>query len=543
MATIKVKLAVEMPRNRVLFVDAGSDFVDIFLSFLTLPLSAVHICAGASSPGCLSNLCDSVNRFRDSKLLKGEACHGLVLRPSHAQEFKFHYATFIKNQQSLQGDDSSCRCWEAMARMVHAYTQVTGTETFLTRKERFVITDDGVIKPASTSSMFALLQKFSADGIVPVFEELEVCVSWAEVVSLLKTCVHSDTVFTDVFLSKEIDGVCRRIPKPSIRPTVLRKSDKDSVSSPRCNIKLLFDGQEGKVLYAECKHEFVNLLFSFLTFPIGCMIKNLGGGTCHLGCSLDNLYSSAMDLDAAAYLTGLDFTRDTLLDPSIAPFKVEDNGSVQAVPVPEWYYMCKVPACQCRPPNRKCSVCDPEFVRDGTYIVDDELFVHQASAMSVMKHWCRRDRANFVEMDITVGKQEAVALLRAAFTSKTALTDVFGSRMDKKPPLLQPLPPCKMKNSSSYSLQQMQIFVKMPTGKTITLEVASIDTIDTVKAKIENKVEVPEGYRHELVYGGKYLKDSKTVADYSLVKECIVHCAFYMEGSCETITRVYQYTM
>jgi hypothetical protein len=68
-----------------------------------------------------------------------------------------------------------------MARIVHAYNQVARTETFLTRKERFVITDDCVIKPASTSSMFALLQKFNADGIVPVFEEVEVCVSWAEV--------------------------------------------------------------------------------------------------------------------------------------------------------------------------------------------------------------------------------------------------------------------------------------------------------------------------------------------------------------------------
>ncbi|KAM0877495.1 hypothetical protein ACQ4PT_035454 [Festuca glaucescens] len=376
-----------------------------------------------------------------------------------------------------------------MARMVHAYTQVTGTE-----KEGFVITDDCVMKPASTSSMFALLQKFSADGIVPVFEEVEVCVGWAEVVCLLKTCVQSDTVFTDVFLSKETDGVCGRIPKLSIGQTVMRKSDKDSVSSPRCNIKLLLDGQERKVQYAECKHELVDLLFGLLAFPVGCMIKNLGGGTCHLGCSLDNLYSSAMDLDVAAYLMGLDFTRGTLLDPSIAPFKVEDNGCVQALPVPEWYYMCKVPVCQCRPPNRTCSVCDPEFVRDNTYIVDDELFVRQASAISVMKHWCRRDKANFVEMDITIGKQEVISFLY-----------ILGWIINRL--FCGPYHLAKDKDSSSYSLQKMQIIVKIPTSKTITLEVGSYNTIATVKGKIENKVTVPAGYRHELVYGGKYLKD------------------------------------
>jgi hypothetical protein len=72
MAPIKIKLAVDRTRNRVLFVDAGSDFVDVLLSFLTLPLSALQFCAadGTSSPGCLSSLCDSVNNLRESKLLR-----------------------------------------------------------------------------------------------------------------------------------------------------------------------------------------------------------------------------------------------------------------------------------------------------------------------------------------------------------------------------------------------------------------------------------------------------------------------------------------
>jgi hypothetical protein len=85
---MKITLAVDRSRNRVLFADAGSDFVDVLLSFLTLPLSALQFCA-TSSPGCLSNLTDSVGRLRGSKLLKVEACHDMLLMPPPYHEFRY----------------------------------------------------------------------------------------------------------------------------------------------------------------------------------------------------------------------------------------------------------------------------------------------------------------------------------------------------------------------------------------------------------------------------------------------------------------------
>uniref|UniRef100_A0A8R7URB4 Uncharacterized protein n=1 Tax=Triticum urartu TaxID=4572 RepID=A0A8R7URB4_TRIUA len=298
-----------------------------------------------------------------------------------------------------------CRCLEVMARLVHVYNQTSRTEVFSKWKERFVISDDLVIKPAATSTVLSFLPGFYGHRIEDAYE-VEVDVGWTQVVSLLKACASSTTIFTDVFLAKRTDALMSTTSVLTIHKPRRQEADKDP--GPQMSIKLFFDREDSKVMYVECKHDFVDLLLSFLTYPMGCILKNLAG-TSHRFRSFNNLYSSADSLNMSGFLTGHCFgDKSTLLDPSLAPLKTHGiHGSEQAIV--EWYYLCRTGKrhCSCANDKSPCHLCNPGFVDDHTYVVDDELRIHQTSAMSVLKHWCKRNRDNVVEMDIAISKQEA----------------------------------------------------------------------------------------------------------------------------------------
>ncbi|KAH1045735.1 hypothetical protein J1N35_036519 [Gossypium stocksii] len=228
--TVSLKLLVESTSQRVLFAEAGKDFVDFLLNILSLPVGTViWLLKKQEMVGCLGNLYDSLETMSDT-YIQPSANKDTLLKPiasinaenvppllpttesSKSIEIyrcanSYHYS----NCRLYVANDSKSICpscntvMNQIATVVNPKKKDSSTDEggYVKGVITYMIMDDLVVRPMSAISCITLLNRFNIKD-VGVLEEKIIDVGVDEGVKLLKASLQSKTVLTDVFIEKKV---------------------------------------------------------------------------------------------------------------------------------------------------------------------------------------------------------------------------------------------------------------------------------------------------------------------------------------------------
>ncbi|CAL4903211.1 unnamed protein product [Urochloa decumbens] len=241
-STISLKLLVDNKTKKVLFAEAGNEFVDFVFSLLTLPIGAVvKLISAGTMQGSIGRLYQSVDHMGASYLLPGTDKKDLlqpkVLQPDGRE------LLLLQGGAAGDGADESplarfkmytCRghcvtvTMEAGAQCPQCKQQMTTEMNFVLPSAAaraagggaagpageesggyvkgvvtYMVTDGLEVTPMSAISSITLINRFSiGKGDVDLAEKF-VTVGMDEGLALLKAALRSDTVLSDVFLARK----------------------------------------------------------------------------------------------------------------------------------------------------------------------------------------------------------------------------------------------------------------------------------------------------------------------------------------------------
>ncbi|XP_028770554.1 uncharacterized protein LOC114727933 isoform X2 [Neltuma alba] len=460
---ISLRVVVKKRKNRVLYAEAGKDFVDILLSFLTLPLGTIARLVSKDSNtkpcqfGCISSLYASVCNL-DPKYLNSETCKQMLLQPRNPmerynQKLKLniddtdptkYYACdscFYEDGSLVSSSENlKCECGghstflltpcKSLLCSGSDQNEIRDTRGYVKETAFFLIAEDLNIIPADLKTILCLLKNLHSKD--PPQESTVVLGS-------NECLLMSKTALTDLLLGKEHSLVDS---ETSFETTDERRGRE---STRTMKMKVLISKSKSKILFAQVEEDFVDQLLSFLTFPLGAVERVLEGNS-GLVC-VDKLYNSLNNFDSTGDFKS-EKMKNMLADLKVAPyFKVND----QMLPIDELkcpselsycysklvrsYYLTSGKTLFSKPVARGLRMSDPKspimeeksgngYAKSRTkYMVADDLSVKPFSSHHVLSSLAKFKvhHHDLEERTICVGAQEVLSILKASLVSTSAL--------------------------------------------------------------------------------------------------------------------------
>ncbi|XP_047940788.1 uncharacterized protein LOC125188092 [Salvia hispanica] len=457
-----LKVMIDKKENKMLFAESDCQFVDILLSFLSLPMGRIvkvlndHFGQKAPVIGSLTNLYRSLACTDNADFVSIDAKNLLLnprspfevecgmLKPSlidfqPTKYFHCRQCRFGTHSVSIYYDEANCLKHELYDRIATTTFNRMATTTdkpknvakaafegvFVADRASFIISDDLRIFP----SAMGIFQIANVLGIANMdkAESIDVKIGLKEIVSLLKLCFISPTPLADLVLNKTSLDLAP-VPKTLVNHTDIQ----GKLETKKLVLKIVVQKSKGKLLYALAEDDFVDFLFSLLIIPLGGVGSLLAGKTCIKG--IDILQRSVAGL-AEKYFKSPS-TKNGLMKPSLVHGSVSENYILpldqQCITFNELqqfkFSSLKFP----KGPGRYLS-------RPIAYMVMDDLTMKPLRIHSTISFLSEKNipMSDVEEIAVQVRVKEALSILKASLTSTSVLTDALLNSVPIRQPMAE----------------------------------------------------------------------------------------------------------
>ncbi|CAN6269119.1 unnamed protein product [Urochloa humidicola] len=320
--TIAIMLFVDKENRRVLFAEADKDFVDVLFGWLTLPLGTIARLLGEQTRmGCLDQIYRSVEDL-STDYFQTKACKGMLLAPlnaasSHCCQLKIDIddtkkgAVYICRDTSCSAygghcrfssvPDAVCKCGKDMQYAGDRPEEKRGNPApaggnadsgvFVNGCFKFIITDDLIVAPASTSLMMSLFQRFGVRDPADL-EKTVIQLNSQKIISLLGRSLSSKRPLTGIYFGipigyDDVDDLF--VLSEKLYPDQQNDADQ-KVNNTKMRVLQTINNS---LLYAEVSDDFADIIFGLLSIPLGSIIKTYGQ-CLSKGCFV-NIYKSIVE--------------------------------------------------------------------------------------------------------------------------------------------------------------------------------------------------------------------------------------------------------